>query len=153
MTIPLDQIYQDVILDHNRNPRNFKEIAGATHHSHGVNPLCGDDYHLYLSVSPDGVVRDAGFQGAGCAISKASASMLTQAVKGKTVQEAGALKDKFITLATRDCVMDVQDPKSLGSLVAFQGVRRFPIRVKCATLIWHALEDALRHQTNGGKKT
>lgn len=146
MTIPLDQIYQEVILDHNRKPRNFRVIPDASHSSHGVNPLCGDDYRLYLKVGGDGMIQDAAFQGAGCAISKASASMLTQAVKGKPVSAAADLKEKFIRLATRGCVAsEVPDPDALGSLVAFEGIRRFPIRVKCATLVWHALEDALKN--------
>jgi nitrogen fixation NifU-like protein len=112
-----------------------------------VNPLCGDDYHLYLRLE-GGVIRDAAFQGQGCAISKASASMLTQSVKGKTVGEAETLKDRFLELATRGCTGEVKEPDKLGSLVAFQGIRRFPVRVKCATLVWHALEDALKQ---GGK--
>ncbi len=153
MTIPLDQIYQEVILDHNRKPRNFRAIAGATHASHGYNPLCGDDYHLYLKVSPAGSIEDAAFEGSGCAISKASASILTQMVKGKTAAAASELKARFTGLVTRDCVSDVKNPEALGSLMAFEGVRRFPIRVKCATLIWHTLEDALKsgQATNGHK--
>ncbi len=145
MTLPLEQIYQETILDHNKKPRNFREIAGANKKSHGVNPLCGDDYHVYLKVSPQGMIEDAAFQGTGCAISKASASILTQMVKGKTLAEAGALKDKFVQLVTRDCVTEIKDPQSLGSLVAFEGVRRFPVRVKCATLAWHTLADAIQN--------
>ncbi len=144
MTIPLDQIYQEVILDHNRKPRNFRAVPDATHTSHGYNPLCGDDYRLYLKVGPSGKVDDAAFEGTGCAISKASASILTQMVKGKDVAAAEDLKNRFVSLVTRDCVSEVKDPQILGSLVAFEGVRRFPIRVKCATLIWHTLEDALK---------
>ena len=142
MTIPLDQIYQETILDHNRKPRNFREMPGATNESHGYNPLCGDDYHLYLKVE-GGKVADVAFQGHGCAISKASASMLTQAVKGKDLAAARDLKDRFIGLVTRDCVSEIKDADVLGSLAAFEGVRRFPVRVKCATLIWHALEEAI----------
>lgn len=145
MTIPIDEIYQEVILDHNRKPRNFGGLAQATHSSHAYNPLCGDDFHLYLSVSDEGIVEETAFQGSGCAISKASASMMTQMIKGKSVREAEDLKEKFVALATRGCIAEVKEPKALGSLIAFQGVRRFPIRVKCATLIWHALEDALEH--------
>ena len=147
MTIPLEQIYQETILDHNRKPRNFKEVPGADKHSHGINPLCGDDYHIYLKTSPDGVISDVGFQGSGCAISKASASMLTQAVKGKKLEEALELKEKFIGLVTRDCVTEKRDPQALGSLMSFEGVRRFPIRVKCATLIWHAMSDAIQNKS------
>lgn len=144
MTIPLDQIYQEVILDHNRKPRNYRPISGATHSSHGYNPLCGDDYRLYLKIGPDGKIQDAAFEGSGCAISKASASILTQMIKGKDAAAAADLKNLFVGLVTRDCVSGAKDPEVLGSLMAFEGVRRFPIRVKCATLIWHTLEDALK---------
>lgn len=153
MTIPLSEIYQEVILDHNRRPRNFKVLTDASHSSHGINPLCGDDYYLYLKVGAQDVIEEVGFQGTGCAISRASASMLTQAIKGKPVREASALKERFIALATRDCVVGVKDPKILGSLIAFEGVRRFPVRVKCATLIWHTLEDALNHSNKKGEQS
>ena len=139
--VPLSDIYQEVILDHNKKPRNFAVLNDASHHSHGVNPLCGDDYHLYLKVDPSGTIQNASFQGSGCAISKASASMLTTSIKGKKIEEAEALKDKFLKLVTCG---EYADTKELGSLRAFQGVRMFPVRVKCATMIWHALEDALR---------
>lgn len=143
MTLPLDEIYQEVILDHNRKPRNFGTLADPTHSSHGTNPLCGDDYRLYLRVGPDDTISDIAFQGSGCAISKASASIMAQMLKGRDAGFAQDLKTRFIELVTRDCVAGIRDPKVLGSLVAFQGVRRFPIRVKCATLIWHTLEAAL----------
>jgi len=145
MTLPLEQIYQETILDHNKKPRNFRAMADSNRKSHGVNPLCGDDYHVYLKVNPQGVIEDASFEGMGCAISKASASILTQMVKGKTLADASALKDKFVGLVTRDCVTEIKDPASLGSLVAFEGVRRFPVRVKCATLAWHTLADAMKN--------
>ena len=139
----LDHLYQDVILDHNRRPRNFKEIPNATQYSHGVNPLCGDNYHLYVTLGQDGVIQDIGFQGAGCAISKSSASMMTTVVKGKKVQEALQVKDSFVDLLTREDVSeDVK--KNVGRLSLFEGVKEFPVRVKCATLIWHALADALK---------
>lgn len=146
--VPLSDIYQEVILDHNKNPRNFSALPDSNRHTHGYNPLCGDDYNLYLKVNPDGTIEKASFQGTGCAISKASASMLTTSVKGKKVAEAEALKDKFLKLVTCG---EYADTKELGSLRAFQGVRMFPVRVKCATMIWHALEEALKTQgeTNG----
>ena len=139
----LDQLYQDVILDHNRRPRNFKEIAHPTQYSHGVNPLCGDNYHLFLTIDEAGVIQDIGFQGAGCAISKASASLMTTFVKGKPVKEAEEIKDSFLQLLTQEEVSPAAKEKA-GRLTIFEGVREFPVRVKCATLIWHALADALK---------
>ncbi len=139
----LDNLYQDVILDHNRRPRNFKEIPQATQYSHGVNPLCGDNYHLYINLDSEGVIQDIGFQGTGCAISKASASMMTTLVKGKKAQEALQVKESFIDFLTREEVSD-RIKKNVGRLTLFEGVKEFPVRVKCATLIWHALADALK---------
>jgi nitrogen fixation NifU-like protein len=141
----LNKLYQEVILDHNRRPRNYGSLAGATHHSHGYNPLCGDDYHLYLRVDPQGIVTEVGFEGHGCAISKSSASMLTAAVKGKAVGEIEALKDAFLEVLTRPEVSEAAREK-VGRLQLFEGVKEFPIRVKCATLIWRTLEDALRNR-------
>ena len=137
----LNNLYQDVILDHNKNPRNFKEISHPTQYSHGVNPLCGDDYHLYLTTKKD-QIEDVGFKGQGCAISKASASLLTSLIKGKSVGEVKALNQHFLDFMIAPEI----DPKlrdEIGRLKLFEGVREFPIRVKCATLIWHALQDAL----------
>ena len=146
--IKLDDLYQEVILDHNRHPRNFKKLADANAYSHGVNPLCGDDYHLYLYVDEDGFIKKAGFEGQGCAISKSSASILTTMIEGKSVKEAEALKHGFIDLLTTDSTSPDQKAV-LGRLKIFEGVKKFPVRVKCATLIWHALGDALKD----GKKT
>ncbi|MFA6600438.1 MAG: SUF system NifU family Fe-S cluster assembly protein [Candidatus Omnitrophota bacterium] len=139
----LSHLYQEVILEHNRSPRNFKEIPNPTHYSHGHNALCGDDYHLYFIVDAGGVIRDVGFQGAGCAISKSSASMLTGLVKGKTVREALELKNRFVEFMTSDGLSAPQK-EAVGRLALFEGVREFPVRVKCATLSWHALGDALK---------
>ncbi|MBI3307623.1 MAG: SUF system NifU family Fe-S cluster assembly protein [Candidatus Omnitrophica bacterium] len=139
----LGHLYQEVILDHNRRPRNFKEIPGATQYSHGKNPLCGDDYHLYLVTSPQGKIQDVGFQGAGCAISKSSASMMTSLIKDKSVSEAARLKDYFLDFMTKDPVTS-EVKTGVGKLTLFEGVKEFPVRVKCATLIWHALQDALK---------
>jgi len=139
----LKQLYQDVILDHNRRPRNFKELANATQYAHGYNPLCGDDYHLYLVVDEKEIIQEVGFKGSGCAISKSSASMMTTFVKGKTVQEVAKLKDNFLVLMTQDDVPEAAKSE-VGRMTIFEGVKEFPVRVKCATLIWHTLEDALK---------
>jgi nitrogen fixation NifU-like protein len=136
----LGALYEEVILDHNRKPRNWGEIPGARHVD-GRNPLCGDKISLSVQVDGD-VLTDIRFTGEGCAISKASASMMTQAVKGKTREEVERLFEGF-----HDLVMGkgaTPPDKSLGSLRAFAGVARFPTRVKCATMAWHALKDALR---------
>jgi nitrogen fixation protein NifU and related proteins len=141
MSIPLDEIYQEVVLDHNRKPRNFKTLSNPSHQSHGYNPLCGDDYQLYLSVDGNGLINEASFQGLGCAISKASASMLTQSVKGKRIEEVLGLKEQFVKMCTQE--MRPDEEENLGDLVIFEGVKKFPIRVKCATMIWHTLANAL----------
>ena len=137
----LENLYQEVILDHNRRPRNFKEMSDATQYSHGVNALCGDNYHLYLKVNPQGVIEDVGFQGAGCAISKSSASLMTTLIKGKTIREAGDLRTNFLNLMTKE---GSSGEAEVGRMIIFKGVKDFPVRVKCATLIWHALGDALK---------
>ena len=135
----LTDLYQEVILDHNRRPRNFHAIADASHSAEGYNPLCGERLTLYLKVADD-VVTDVSFEGAGCAISKASASMMTDAVKGKTVAEAQALFDRFHRMVTTPPEEPVED---LGKLSALAGVREFPVRVKCASLAWHTLKAAM----------
>ncbi len=139
----LSHLYQEVILDHNRRPRNFKEIPSATQYSHGRNPLCGDDYHLYLNVNSEGKIQDIGFQGAGCAISKSSGSIMTTLIKDKSVAEAAKLKDYFLDFMTKEPVPS-EAKSGVGKLSLFEGVKEFPVRVKCATLIWHALQDALK---------
>src|SRR3989338_2034915 len=140
--VRLDDLYQEVILDHNRKPRNFGKLKNANAYSHGVNPLCGDDYHLYLEKE-NGRVKAVGFEGQGCAISKSSASMMTTMVEGKSLGEAAELKEHFIRLLTSDQLSEESRSK-VGRLKIFEGVRKFPIRVKCATLIWRALEEALK---------
>ncbi len=152
--VKLDELYQEVILDHNRKPRNFKKLDNANLYSHGVNPLCGDDYHLYLSVDEAGIIKGVGFEGQGCAISKSSASLMTTAVEGKTIKEAEALRENFIDLLTKDNVSG-QTRAQVGKLKLFEGVRQFPVRVKCATLIWQALGDALKDKKteDRGQKT
>lgn len=134
----LRALYQDVILDHNRHPRNFGRPARFTHSLEGFNPLCGDRLTLYLDVA-DGVIRDVAFDGQGCAISVASASLMTEAVKGLTVGEAEAL---FATVHAR--LAGNREGSGLGKLEVLAGVREFPMRVKCATLAWHTLHGALQ---------
>jgi nitrogen fixation NifU-like protein len=137
----LGALYEEVILDHNRSPRNWGEIPGALHVA-GTNPLCGDKISLSVLVDGD-VITDIKFTGEGCAISKASASMMTQAIKGKTRREAEALFEGFHDLVTGRSPAGAPPDKSLGSLRAFAGVARFPTRVKCATMAWHALKEAV----------
>lgn len=142
MSDELRDLYQEVILDHNRRPRNFGILPDANRSAEGNNPLCGDRVTVYLRVE-DGRVQDISFQGAGCAISTASASLMTDALRGKTLEEAHALFQGFHHLVTRGRDGDLED---LGKLAVFEGVREFPIRVKCATLAWHTFEAALRQQ-------
>jgi nitrogen fixation protein NifU and related proteins len=136
----LRDLYQDVILEHSKAPRNYRELAAANHKAEGYNPLCGDRFTVYLDLDGDSI-RDISFQGSGCAISKASASMMTQSLKGKTVAEAEALFGRFHDLVTGHRPASGQD--ELGKLTVFSGVSEFPVRVKCATLAWHTLEAAL----------
>ena len=134
----LRELYQEVILEHSRRPRNFHALEAANHKAEGYNPLCGDHYTVYVDVQ-DGAILDIAFQGAGCAISKASASMMTQSLKGKSAGEAEELFTKF-----HDLVTGRGNGDEIGKLAAFSGVSEFPLRVKCATLAWHALRAALR---------
>ncbi len=136
----LRELYQEMILDHGKHPRNFRELEDCTHQAAGNNPLCGDKVTVYLKVA-DGVIRDVTFQGKGCAISTASASMMTQAVKGKSVEEARALFETFHALATGKT--PDADPATLGKMTVFSGVSAFPARVKCATLPWQSMKAAL----------
>ena len=142
----LDDLYQTLILDHNRSPRNFHESAAASGHALGRNPLCGDAFDVWVTVQ-DGVITDVSFLGQGCAISKASASMMTTVIKGKSVDEALALFERFHQVVTGKAPTDEAAKQSarraLGCLSAFAGVAAFPIRVKCATLAWHAMISAL----------
>jgi len=137
----LRELYQTTILDHNKQPRNFRVPEGANRRAAGHNPLCGDRVVVHL-VLEDGVVKDVGFQGAGCAISTASASLMTQAVKGKSAAEVQKLFDAFHELLTSDPQREV-DVEGVGKLAVFAGVREYPVRVKCATLAWHTLRAAL----------
>lgn len=133
-------LYQEMILEHKKNPRNFREIPPPAQQARGFNPLCGDKLTLFLRVE-GGVIEEAAFQGEGCAISTASASMMTEAVKGKPVEEAHRLFQRFHALVTGQ--PPPADAVALGKLAAFEGVRAFPMRVKCASLAWHTLEAAL----------
>jgi nitrogen fixation protein NifU and related proteins len=137
----LRELYQEVILDHNRSPRNFHRLESADRKVDGYNPLCGDHYTIFLKLDGD-VIRDVAFEGAGCAISKASASVMSSIVKGKTIREAEELFQTFHRLVTG--LGDAgQDLERLGALAAFSGVSEFPARVKCATLAWHTLHTAI----------
>ena len=145
--VKLDDLYQEVILDHNRRPRNFHKLNGANAYSHGVNPLCGDDYHLYLLVDDGGIIKKVSFEGQGCAISKSSASIMTTMIEGKSLKEAKELGQNFIHLIT-DAETEASVRSKAGRLKIFEGVRQFPVRVKCATLIWHALADAIKDRAS-----
>lgn len=136
----LRELYQQVILDHNKNPRNFHEMADATSRVDGYNPLCGDHYTIFLKVEGD-TIREISFTGSGCAISKASASVMSSTVKGKSKEEAESLFETFHRLVTGD--QSGLSAADLGRLAAFSGVSEFPARVKCATLAWHTLRTAL----------
>lgn len=135
----LGELYQGVIIEHDRSPRNFRTLAAPTHHAEGRNPLCGDEVSLELEVNAAGQITDVAFQGRGCAVSKASASLLTTAVQGKTVAEARELFDGFHGLLTGHPVPGIK----LGKLAVFEGLAAYPMRVKCATLPWHAMKQAL----------
>ena len=136
----LRDLYQDVILEHCKAPRNYRELATANHKAEGFNPLCGDHFTVYVDLEGDRI-RDIAFQGSGCAISKASASMMTQSLKGKTRADAEDLFERFHRLVTGQA--DNGNKTELGKLAVFSGVSEFPVRVKCATLAWHALHAAL----------
>jgi nitrogen fixation NifU-like protein len=137
----LQELYQEVILDHNKNPRNFRSLPDANRSAEGHNPLCGDHVTIFLHLEGD-VIRDISFQGSGCAISKASASMMTASLKGKTRAEAETLFARFHRMVTGEMGPD-EDPLEMGKLAAFAGVCEFPVRVKCASLAWHTMSAAL----------
>jgi nitrogen fixation NifU-like protein len=143
----LSELYQNVILEHNRSPRNFRVMEDANRQAEGNNPLCGDRLTLWLKLE-DGVIRDVAFQGSGCAISRASASLMTSVVKGRSEAEAEALFERFHRLVTGQ--LDPSESETLGKLAVFSGVSAFPIRVKCATLPWHALKQAMAAGQGGG---
>jgi len=138
----LRELYQEVIVDHNRSPRNFHSLADANRQVEGFNPLCGDHLRLFLKVNQDNVIEDISFEGEGCAISVASASLMTEALKHKTTAEAEHIFQQFHQLITTDIELAV-DSEALGKLNVLAGVREFPARVKCASLAWHSLHSAL----------
>jgi len=148
----LEDLYQEVVMDHNRRPRNFKKLENAQQTAEGFNPLCGDQISLYLNVDDDGVIEDIGFEGAGCAISKATASMMTEAIKGKNVDKAEEIFEAFRHMLTRK-PEEEYDYELLGDLEILQGVSQFPTRIKCATLPWHTLNSALDGKQASGQKT
>ena len=137
----LRELYQQIILDHNKTPRNFGKLDTANRAQEGYNPLCGDHLHIYLHIEAD-AISDISFEGSGCAISKASASLMTAALKGKPVAEAVEMFDKFHEMVTAELNAPVDD-QSLGKMAVFAGVREFPMRVKCATLAWHTMKAAV----------
>ncbi len=145
MSDSLKDLYQEVILDHNKSPRNFRKLEDANRHSVGFNPLCGDKLDLYLKMDGD-TIESVGFLGSGCAISKSSASVMTTAVKGKTKEEAQKMFKTFSEMVTGQRVPSAEEAEDLGSLAAFSGVSEFPARVKCASLAWHTLKAALEGQ-------
>jgi nitrogen fixation NifU-like protein len=140
----LSELYQQVILDHNKKPRNFRKLENADRSAEGYNPLCGDHLTIYVNLTDDSV-REIAFEGSGCAISKAAASMMTQAVKGKSREEIEGLFKEFHSMVTGE-LDEETDENHLGNLKIFAGVREFPVRVKCATLPWHTMHAALHNQ-------
>ena len=135
--IEIEDLYQELIVDHSRRPRNFRRLENPTHQAEGFNPLCGDEVRVYVDLS-NNIVRDVAFEGEGCAISRASASLMTESIKGKSKEEVEQLISRFRDLAT-----GASDGVGLGKLAVFSGLRGFPTRVKCATLVWHTLRAAL----------
>ncbi|MGQ9798983.1 MAG: Fe-S cluster assembly sulfur transfer protein SufU [Ignavibacterium sp.] len=142
----LRELYQQVILDHNKAPRNFRKIENATNFAEGYNPLCGDNVTVYLKIDENNIIQDISFQGSGCAISKASASLMTSILKGKTVEEAEKLFNNFHDLVT-DKLDNNLHLENLGKLAVFAGVKEFPARVKCASLAWHTMLNALHNKS------
>lgn len=140
----LRELYQQVILDHNKSPRNFKKLETANHFAEGYNPLCGDRIDVYVKLN-DNKIEDISFIGSGCAISKASASLMSTMVKGKTIEEAGIIFEKFHHLITGKMDEEI-NAEEVGKLAVFAGVREFPARVKCASLAWHTLISALKEE-------
>ena len=147
MNSELRDLYQEVVIDHSKRPRNFRKLEGATRTAEGFNPLCGDQLTLYVKLA-DGVIEDIAFQGSGCAISKASASLMTAALKGKKQEEAVALFERVHVMLTEgpNGAVKLED---VGKLAALSGVWEFPMRVKCATLAWHTLRSALEGKGDG----
>ncbi|MHB8338443.1 MAG: Fe-S cluster assembly sulfur transfer protein SufU [Ignavibacteriaceae bacterium] len=144
MDAELKELYQQVILDHNKNPRNFRKIENANHFAEGYNPLCGDRLNIYVELE-GGTIKDISFQGSGCAISKASASLMSSIVKGLPVEEAERLFEKFQAVITGK-ITDEENIEEIGKLAVFAGVKEFPSRVKCASLAWHTMIAAFKQE-------
>lgn len=142
----LQELYQSIILDHNRRPKNYGALEGSTHQAEGRNPLCGDEVRVELRLTDD-AIDDVRFTASGCAVSRASASIMTQAVKGRTRAEVEQLFTRFHDLVTGRARPDAAEGRALGEMAAFSGVARFPVRVKCASMPWHTLQAALRGET------
>jgi len=138
----LRDLYLQVIVDHNKAPRNFGKLAHYNHEADGYNPLCGDKLHVYLDVDDAGLIKDVSFEGEGCAISVASASLMTEAVKGTPLSDFGQKFEMFQHMVTAD-LEEVPDEEALGKLAVLAGVREFPSRIKCAVLCWHTLKSAV----------
>jgi len=141
------ELYQQVILEHNKKPRNFRKLEHPTHFAEGYNPLCGDHLYVYLRVNKEGTIQEVSFEGQGCAISKASASMMTTSLKGKTIQEAEKMFEQFHKLVIGELKPD-KDLNILGRLTIFSGIWQYPSRVKCAALSWHTMNGALHKVEN-----
>lgn len=144
MNDEFQELYQEIILDHNRSPRNYRKMDDSTHILEGRNPLCGDHYTIYLKVKDD-VIEDVSFEGSGCAISKASASVMSTTIKGKTIAEAEEYFEIFHKLVTGEADAEEYFEKA-GKIAAFSGVSEFPVRVKCASLAWHTMHNALENR-------
>jgi len=142
-----DELYQQTILEHNRHPRNFNKLEGATHTAEGYNPLCGDHLWVFMKINKQNVIEEAAFEGSGCAISKASASMMTTAIKGKSVDEAKVLFREFHDLVIGQLKPD-EKPNHLGKLAVFSGIWQYPSRVKCASLSWHTMNGSLEKKAS-----
>ncbi len=138
----LGDLYKQVIIDHTKSPRNFGKLEPCTHDAEGFNPLCGDQLHVYLQINAENIIEDIKFEGQGCSISTASASLMTQALKGKPLSEYERLFAAFHEMATAD-MDDEPDEEALGKLAALAGVKEFPSRIKCATLCWHTIKSAI----------
>jgi len=150
VTYDLDELYEHVVMEHSRNPRNVKKPDGANRTADGFNPFCGDKITLYLEVDEQDVIRDVGIDATGCAIFKASASMMTEAIKGKTTDQAGEVFDAFRHMLTNSPDEEV-DAELLGDLEFLGGVVQYPVRIKCATLCWHTLNATLNGQQASGQ--
>lgn len=144
------ELYQQVILEHNQKPRNFRDMPNATHTAEGYNPLCGDHLNVYLHINEKNIIEDVSFMGDGCAISKASASMMTQSLKGKSVDEARKIFEEFHRLIKGE-LNPLKDTNILGKLAVFSGIWHFPARVKCASLSWHTMHGALERKKEAVK--